>query len=50
MNVIKPERALVELGMKEMPSVFKRRAIRIIPDKLKYSYLAKGIMNAIIKF
>ena len=50
MSVIKPERALAELGMKEMPSVFKRRVIRIIPDKLKYSYLAKGIMNAIIKF
>ncbi len=50
MNVIKPERALAELGMKEMPSVFRRRVIKIIPDKIKYSYLAKGIMNAIIKF
>jgi len=49
-KVIKPERALVELGMKEVPSVFKRRVIKIIPNKLKYSYLAKGIMNAIIKF
>ncbi|RMG19934.1 MAG: pyridoxamine 5'-phosphate oxidase family protein [Methanobacteriota archaeon] len=50
MKVIKPERALAELGMKEMPSVFRRRVIKIIPEKIKYSYLAKGIMNAIIKF
>ena len=47
MKILKPERALVELGMKDMPAVFNRRLIKIIPEKLKYGHLIKGYVNAI---
>ena len=47
MDVLRPERALVELGMKGIPKVFNRRLIKIIPEKLKYGHLIKGIVNAL---
>jgi len=47
MNIIKPERVFAELGMKSMPPVFNRRLIKVIPERLKYGHLIKGIVNAV---
>ena len=47
MKILKPERALAELGLKEMPSVFSRRLIKIISDRFAYNYILRGFINSV---